>query len=328
MPRLFHCPAPARFALAALLACLTLISAQPAQAESSLQDLFDARIRKNIDGALAVIGIAAVPAETASTLVLNTGNNPDRTYDFQSAQLGGGFRLSDDIPIYMEGYLGWNRYDPVLLFSDTGTTSRLPFRWSSFAATGGIGYEFDLTPYLILRPQLHVTLGRVQTDISVGTQFVGNKLGIDTQALKNGGVTAGGLGGSVALAFNRRWDNDWEADAILRHTQIMLEPIAGNKDLAGHAEAITTTLWTRLRQPTGQELWNRPIRWVYELSGSLLPGDQGEVLATDWLAQIGAGVEVDFAETWVPWITTTRLVARYTRGETLEGFSVGLAASF
>lgn len=72
----------------------------------------------------------------------------------------------------------------------------------------------------------------------------------------------------------------------------------------------------------------RPIRLVSEASVSYLPGGQGEVIREDWLVQIGFGGEIDFENTWVPWITTTRLMFRYSRGERLEGYSIGLAASF
>ncbi|QDY71280.1 hypothetical protein [Qingshengfaniella alkalisoli] len=174
----------------------------------------------------------------------------------------------------------------------------------------------------------HVALGRVQSDISVAGQVVGNRLGLDPALLKDGGVAAGGYGASLSLVYNQRWNNDYEADVSLRHTHIRLKPIAGDKELVGDADAITTTLWTRLRVPTGAELFDRPIRVVYEATGSYPPGDQGEVLDTDWLAQVGFGGEIDLSETWVPWVTTTRLMARYTRGEVLEGFSIGLAASF
>lgn len=309
-------------ALAVLLA--GTVSA-PAQ---SLDEAFGALVRKNTEGALAVLGLAAVPSETASTLVLDTGSDPNRTYDFQAAQFGGGFRWSEDFPLYMEGYLGYNRYDPVLLLSDEGRTSALPLKWTSVAATGGIGWEFDLTEDLVLRPQAHIMLGRVQTDASVAAQVVANHLGLDIESFKNGGVTAGGLGGSLTLAYNKRWENDHEADLTLRHTRLYIEPIAGDKDLAGQAEAITTSLWTRYRIPTGREAFNRPIRVVTEASLSHLPGDQGTVIREDWLGMVGLGGEIDLEETWVPWVTTTRVMMRYTRGENLRGFSIGLSASF
>ena len=56
--------------------------------------------------------------------------------------------------------------------------------------------------------------------------------------------------------------------------------------------------------------------------------NQGEGLHTGWLAQIGTGLEFDTSKTWVPLVTRTRIMLRYTQGEELTGFSVGLAASF
>ncbi|MCA8882720.1 MAG: autotransporter outer membrane beta-barrel domain-containing protein [Rhodobacteraceae bacterium] len=316
---MFRFPA---FALTASLLCAAPAAAGP------LDDAYGTFLRRNTEGALAVLGLAAVPSETASALVLDTGSNPNRGNDFQAAQLGGGFRISDDFPVYLEGYIGYNRYDPVLLLSDRGQTSQMPLKWTSVAATGGIGYEFDLTEHLVLRPQVHIMLGRTQTDVSVAAKVIGDRLGLDVNSLKSGGVTAGGVGGSLTLAYNQRWENDYELDVTLRHTQLHIEPIGGDKDLMGSAEAITTALWTRYRIPTGYELFDRPVRVVTEASLSHLPGDQGTILDEDWLAQIGVGGEIDLAETWVPWVTTTRLVFRYTQGEHLRGYSLGLACSF
>lgn len=312
---------------AALCGVALWISAGAGQADP-LDDLFGELVRENADGALAVFGITAVPSETASTLFLNTGSSPNRDYDFKAAQLGGGFRVSEDFPLWLEGYIGYNRYDPVLLLSDSGTTSELPLKWSSFGATGGVGWEFDLSPDLVFRPVAHLTLGRVQSDLSVGAQLVADALGLDVGFLKNGGITVGGYGGSVALDYNKRWENDYELDITLKYTKLILETIAGDKELEASSVAETTGLWSRLRIPTGKRLYNRPVRTVAEFSASSLTGDQGVILHTDWLAQIGGGFEIDLEETWVPWVTTTRLMARYTWGENLEGFSIGLSASF
>lgn len=309
-------------------AALLPLALPAAAAEPDWDRIFGAAVRAQAESALAVLGFATVPSETASAVALDTGKNPDRTYDFVAGQLGGGFRWSEDLPIYLEGYVGYNRYDPVLLFTEGADTSLLPLKWTSFAATGGIGYEFDLTPYLVFRPLVHIALGRVQSDISVGTQILANQLGIDSDALRNGGVTAGGLGGSLALVYNRRWQNDYEVDVSLRYTDIRLQPIAGDRDLVAEAAAQTAALWSRLRIPTPWDAFDRPIRTVAEFSASYLPGDQGEIIREQWLAQLGAGGEIDLENTWVPWVTTTRVMFRYTWGEHLEGYSLGIAASF
>ena len=306
------------------IAALTLL---PAVAQGqSIDDIFGEAIRDNISSALSVYGISAVPSETASTLRLESESD---TYDtFLASQLGGGFTLSDSVPLYLEGFIGISRYDPVFLISDGTTDSLLPLKWTTVSATGGIGWEFELTENLSLLPMPQISIGRVQSDSSIAAQIIADGIGLDTSFINGGGATVGGIGGSLTLAYNKRWDSDYEVDFTLRHTHMILRPILGDSDLSGEADAITTGYWSRLRIPTGAQLFNRPVRIVLENSGSVLWGDQGTVMGTDWLAQIGAGGEVDLDETFVPWITTTRLVARYTVGQRLTGFSIGLAASF
>jgi len=182
--------------------------------------------------------------------------------------------------------------------------------------------------YVTFRPLVHVSLGRVQSDASVGATLVADRLGLDTSFIDGGGITVGGLGGSAALAYNRRWASDRELDWQLRYSYLELRPVAGDKDILAESVAETTSLWGRYRWPTGAELWDRPVRLVVDGSASYLTGDQGQALGTDWLATLGAGGEVDFSETWVPWVSTTRLMARVTRGDELSGFSIGLGISF
>ncbi len=316
-----------RQVLTALSIAVFALSAAPASAQS-LQDVLFGRVKRQAEGALAVFGISAIPSETASTLALEIDTTNGDRFEFVAGQLGGGFTLGDSFPLYVEGYVGYNRYDPTLLLTQGAQQSRLPLKWSSIAATGGVGWDFGITDDLVLRPMLHVALGRVQTDLSVAGTVVADRLGLDVSFLQSGGFWVGGVGGSLGLEYNHRWDNDYEVDATLRYTHIRLKQIAGNNDLSPSADAATAALWTRLRVPTGLHLFQRPVRGVLEASSSYLPGDQGDILQTDWLVQVGGGVEVDLERTFVPLVTTTRLVARYTFGEVLQGFSIGLAASF
>jgi hypothetical protein len=295
-------------------------------AGQDLEDIFGSVLRKNAEAALAVYGIAAVPSETASTLRLESDSS--RYDSFSAAQLGGGFTLSESFPLYLEGFIGYNRYDPELLLSEGAQEAVLPLRWNTVAATGGVGWEIEVTDDWSLLPMAHFSLGRIQSDSSVVAQVIADRLGLDASFIEGGGITVGGIGGSLSVIYNKRWENDYEVDFTLRHTYLHLRPIGGDDDVIASAEAINTGMWSRLRIPTGLRLFERPVRIVTELSGSHLPGDQGRALATEWLVQTGAGLEVDFSETWVPLITTTRLVARYTKGERLDGFSIGLAASF
>ena len=304
-------------------ACLIGASGAGAQ---SIDDIFGTNIRANADAVLSVYGISAVPSETAGTLHLETKGSDYSS--FTASQLGGGFTISDALPIYLEGFIGFNRFDPVLLLSDGTEQSLLPLRWTTVAATGGIGWEIALTDNLSLLPMAQISLGRIQSDASIIAQIIADELGLDTSFIDGGGITVGGIGGSLTLAYNKRWESDYEVDFTLRHTHLTLRPILVDDGVVGKADAMTTGFWSRLRIPTGLRLFDRPVRLVTEASGSLLSGDQGEALGTEWLVQAGGGGEIDLSETWVPFVTTTRLVARYTFGERLTGFSIGLAASF
>ena len=102
----------------------------------------------------------------------------------------------------------------------------------------------------------------------------------------------------------------------------------GIKDVVASAQAITTGLWSRLRVHTGYKAFDRPVRAVGEFSLGYYGDDQREIFNTPWLVQIGFGGEIDVSKTKIPWVTTSRLMLRYTKGENLEGFSVGLAVSF
>lgn len=308
-----------------LLFCL--VGALPLHAQDS-DALLGKAIEERASGALALLGLAAVPSETASTLFLDTGQEGSTGTDFKAGQFGGGFTWSEDFPLYLEGYVGWNRYDPVFAFSDGAEQRKTEAKWNSFALSGAVGWDFKLSEHLVLRPMGIVALGTVASDATLGGLIVGNKLGKDVAFLKDGSLTAGGLGGALALAYNERWENDWEVDVTLRHTRLYLQPIAGDKDVVASAQAFTTGMWSRLRVPTGYKAFQRPVRAVGEFSLGYYGGDQQEIFNTPWLAQIGFGGEIDVSKTKIPWVTTSRIMLRYTRGENLEGFSVGLAVSF
>lgn len=312
----------------AILALSGAFAAHPAAA-IDVEDIVAFSVEQQASGALALLGISAVPSETASALSLSSGSGPDGKIGFAASQLGGGFTVSETFPLYLEGYIGYNRYDPRFVMSDGTDSAPLNMKWTGFAATGGIGWDFKLAEDWTLRPMANISLGQVVTDTAFVAQFIANHLDADDlHFLRDGGLTAGGLGGSIVLDYNHRWDNDYEADMTLRYTKIHLEPIAGDRDVLGSANAETLALWSRLRMPTGFYALGMPFRSVAEFSASWLPGDQGEILQTDWLAQIGTGVELDVSKTRIPWIKQGRLMFRYTRGEILEGYGIGVAVNF
>jgi hypothetical protein len=311
-----------------LTVLIALSWAGQASAQNFVDGVFKDIQRANARGSLAALGIAGLPDDSASAIALQSTGQSD-SFDYKSAQLGGGFRLGENTPLYLEGYIGYNRYDPVLFLSGSGLKSPLPLKWTSVAATGGIGWEFDLSDYWVFRPMVHLSLGRVQSDSSVAAQVISEELGFeDVSFAQSGGIWAGGYGASLALAYRRRWESDQELEVTLRHTELEYRPIGDDKDLLVRSRAANAVLWSRYRFPTGWRLWNRPVRGVTDFSASYLAGDQKYILQTDWLARIGIGGEVDFSETWVPIISTTRIMVRYYEGESVKGYSAGLSVSF
>ncbi len=309
------------------LLLLLLLFTQAASAQSLLERAFEKQQEENAAGSLAILGLAGIPDDSASTIALQS-NTANRDYDFKSAQLGGGFRLAEGVPIYLEGYIGYARYDPVLTFSGTGETTRIPLKWTSLALTGGVGYQFDIGEFWKLTPMAHISVGRTQSDASVGAQAIANRLGLDRDFLDSGGIWAGGAGGSMTVSYEKPLSNDREFEASLRYTHIEYWPIGDNEDLLVESTAANAVLWSRYRFPTGKRMFGRPVRWVGDLSLSYLIGDQALVLGTDWLARVGGGIEVDLSDTWVPWVSTTRFMVRYYGSDTVNGFSAGIGISF
>ncbi len=306
---------------------IMLLLAQSASAQSVLERAFEKQQQENAAGSLAILGLAGIPDDSASAISLQS-NTDNRDYDFKSAQLGGGFRLAEGVPIYLEGYIGYARYDPVLTFSGTGDTTRIPLKWTSLALTGGVGYQFDIGEYWKMTPMAHISVGRTQSDASVGAQAIANRLGLDRDFLESGGIWAGGAGGSMTVSYEKALSNDREFEASLRYTHIEYWPIGDNEDLLVESTAANAVLWSRYRFPTGKRMFGRPVRWVGDLSLSYLIGDQSLVLGTDWLARVGGGIEVDLSDTWLPWVSTTRFMVRYYGSDTVNGFSAGIGISF
>ncbi|MES0827723.1 autotransporter outer membrane beta-barrel domain-containing protein [Ruegeria sp. SCP11] len=301
------------------------ITSGPSAAQS-LDDGNGFDVRENIKGALAILGISAAPNESASVLLLdkNAANGDD--YDLRGGQIGGGFRISKSVPVYLEGYFGFSNYDPVFLLSGSSTRTDIESYWTSIAATGGVGWQFDISENWKIRPMVNFSIGRVQSDSSIAAQVISNALEEDLDFLSDGGITALGYGGSLVAEFNRRWASDYELDLRFRHTHIILEPL--DTDLVGQAEAISTVAWSRVRVPTQFTAFSQPTRWVGEASVSYIPGDQGIVLDSEWLAQRGGGVELDYSRNEFAWIKEFRLMARIAKGDNIKGYSAGIAIKF
>lgn len=241
-------------------------------------------------------------------------------------QLGGGDTISDSVPIYLEGVLAASRYDPTFIATQGAESRRIPTKWNSLSATGGIGWDFKLTDELKLRPIFNFALGNVTSDLRAASWYVGRKTGSDVDFLDKGTLNAYGLGGSLMLDYEH-YRPGYEVDVELRYSDMRLQSFDSSAAVRGRATAQSANLWARYRAPTGAILLQRPLRYVLELTHSEFLGDQRGILGFDRLTSIGAGLELD-SSAYDVFITRTRVVGRYVFGTNVSGFSVGLAVSF
>lgn len=286
------------------------------------------------DRALAAFGFVAVPNETASALNFSVATGED--FDFQTTQLGGGFRPRPGGRLYLEGFLGWQLYDPALLRSpqtpfgqSPETTAIANARWSSRAATGAIGYNFDVTPRLTIRPALHAAIGEVAPNGSLvpDLPLIENSDGPPIN-LGGGTLRTGGYGASIGLEYQVR-TQPREVDVRARYTWMRLLALEDDPRIDSEADAIAASLYGRYRHPISNwRALSRPVRAVWEASASAYPGDQGRSLDTPWLAQIGAGLELETSALPIPYLDRVRLVGRYAIGQNYDGYSIGLGVAF
>jgi hypothetical protein len=145
-----------------------------------------------------VISYSLTPDVTTGSLSLRDSalSNPE----LSMTSLGGGGTLSESFPLYVEGTIALNRYNPTFISSGSSPV-KIPVRWNSISGTGGIGWDFKLTDQFKIRPIFNVSLGHVESDLSIASRVIENKTGISLDFLNNGRLNAYGLGGSIVLDY-------------------------------------------------------------------------------------------------------------------------------
>jgi hypothetical protein len=293
-------------------------------------NLIGARLQDRVHGVLSLMAYSVVPDLASSTLSVSDTSAANPTV--YMTQLAGGFNVSSQSPLYLEGGIAYSRYDPTFIASDGTEQRELPTKWNSMTATGGVGWDFPLDWQLPIggtfkfRPIFNFALGRMQSDASVANWYTGKEFGREVEFLKKGHVDAYGLGGSAMLVYNRFLPES-ETEVELRYTDIRLKNFNGPDFLQSSASAKTTSLYARYRAPIGWHALDRPVRYVLEFSHSNYLGDQSDAMGFDALSTIGAGLELDSSAHDI-WITRTRLVVRHMFGNNVQGTSIGLAVSF
>ena len=305
-------------ALALGAACALVPALAPGQAFEPV----GGNVQKRVNGVLALMGYMLTPDITTGSLAIS--NDATGNPDFAMTTLGGGFTVSKGSPLYLEGTLGYARYDPTFITSNGQVERSVAAKWDAYSATGGIGWDFPVTEGLVFRPIFNLSYGRVESNVSVSGQ---TETGAELDFLQNGQLNAYGIGGSLVLDYERyRLGN--EIDVELRYTNIYLQSFGGTSTaVKGSADSQSVSLWARWRAPTGATMLERPLRYVLEFAHTTFIGDLDGVLGFNYLSSVGAGLELDSSAYGIS-VTRTRLMARYKVGENVRGWSVGLAVSF
>ena len=283
--------------------------------------MVDGNLQKRVNGVLAMMGYMLTPDVTTGSLGVSNAatGNPD----LGMSTLGGGFTVRRESPLYLEGTLGYARYDPTFVGASGQVERSVAAKWDAYSATGGVGWDFPLSKELVLRPIFNFSYGRVDSKVSATQTGTGEEIAF----LHNGQLNAYGLGGSLVLDYERyRPEN--EIDLELRYSNIYLHSFGGSSAaVRGGADAQSISLWSRWRAPTGATMLERPLRYALEFAYTTFLGDLDGALGFNHLSSIGTGLELDSSARDV-YVTRTRLMARYKIGEHVSGWSIGLAVTF
>ena len=101
------------------------------------------------------------------------------------------------------------------------------------------------------------------------------------------------------------------------------------KDGFKPVDAETAAVLARLRVPIrGWNVFDAPVRSVYEASYAAFVGEQGELLDLPWLARVGTGLEFQTGglARYAP--PRVRVMLRYVFGEDVGALGVGAGIAF
>ncbi|MGV0963635.1 MAG: hypothetical protein ACOYBT_07070 [Polynucleobacter sp.] len=281
-------------------------------------------LKKRTDAFMTITGYSLTPDVTTGSLSITDkgGNNPN----LQMISLGGGDRISANFPLYLEGTVAVNRYNPTFTDGIGNTSVTVPVHWNGITGTGGIGWDFPLTDNLRIRPIANIMLGHVESDLSIAGRYIQNNNGVDLQFLNKGRMNAYGAGGSLMLDYED-YKPEREYDVELRYTNIAINTFDSSAAVQGSADSQSLGLWARARYPTPLTVLERPLRAVFEVAHTEFLGQLRGALGFDSLSSVGTGVEIDRSAS-DPMFSRVRLVFRYQFGQNVRGTSIGLAASF
>ena len=293
---------------------------QYSYAQTPLQDAGTNYLKKRADALMTITGYSLTPDVTTGNLNINSGSGSRS--DLQMTSLGGGDRISENFPLYLEGTIALNRYNPTF----TESSVNIPMYWNSITGTGGVGWDFPITNELRFRPIANVMLGHLESDVSIATRYINNNRDVNLQFLNSGRMNSYGLGGSAMLDYEN-YKPDQEIDIELRYTNIAIQTFDSSTAVQGSADSQSLSLWARSRIPTPFMALDRPLRAVFEVANTQFLGDLRGTLGFSSLSSLGTGIELDRSAS-DPIFSRIRIVFRYQFGQNVQGTSIGLAASF
>lgn len=305
--------------------CLSLFLLMLSAKAVSARDVLPAnQIKNNADDVLAIMAFSVVPDLTASFLSFDDADSGENRLNL--VQVAGGESFGRSFPVYLEGSAAYMRYDPTFVATRGQEKRSFAARWNSVALTGGVGLDFSITKNLVLRPIFNFSLGHLESDLSVAGRLINNQFDQSFDFLKNGRLSAYGLGGSVMLDYTLA-KPAYEIDVELRYTNIRLKSFKSSQAVSGTALAEAASVYARYRAPTGLYVMDRPLRYVLEFASTTYLGDQRGLLGFNNLSSVGAGIEFD-SSAKTSLVSRTRIVGRYSFGQNVRGFAIGLAVSF
>ena len=164
-----------------------------ASAQTALS--FTEDLQKKANSMMLIMGYSLTPDVTTGSLSITdkSTNNPA----LKMISFGGGDRISEQVPLYLEGTVAINRYDPSFNAETADSPILLPVRWNSISGTGGIGWDFNITKEFRFRPIFNVTLGHLESDASIFNRALEDRTGKNLDFLNRGRLNVYGAGLSL-----------------------------------------------------------------------------------------------------------------------------------
>ncbi|HEV7476934.1 MAG TPA: hypothetical protein VGO02_04260, partial [Burkholderiales bacterium] len=88
-------------------------------------------LQKRANGVLALMGYMLTPDVTTGSLAIS--NDATGNPDFGMSTMGGGFTMSGRYPLYLEGTLGYARYDPTFIFNNGQVERSVAAKWDAYS---------------------------------------------------------------------------------------------------------------------------------------------------------------------------------------------------